>query len=701
MASHTLRRRPEGRLQCLDCRAAFLTEDSARQATAPCEGRHLPHGHRYNREHVVYPTWYDQGSGIGPDRLCDEPGCFCVQHTCDCDVCREVIRVPALSILLDSREGSTERITPMSPSTVSVHLPAQLRKHIERAFAPEDQAGLDLVHSVKALNQGNAQSSVKVNLTNAQLGVYLDLARNWSTSSNGNEKRASQSVLSKHELDYVPNNPRDIRTEIAFPKSLEIFMHNGAKYSGKSVVAADIAACSWTNTRTTGRVRYETLGWMLTKAEDIIATHNTGARAQAARKFVEKYQARYEEIGQRVAEFDRAEQEEIPVAVVPPAEPAAVTGVIVDLAGKVAAARARQAAARAAAVPAPAVEPEVEAPEAAGPEWVRGSIRDVGDARSQKARFLFGGKAGARSKSPTEATLATLNYAGEGRYEIISVESDEVILTGSPATKVWLAPAAKAGPAWKWTELVKLDLAPDAPFLFGGSGKTAGTAVLVTAEKTGNGLIRLLAKDGTVVHESSPWRKIWHADADADADADAEETEGTEPEALNEKEEATVEPEAEPAPAGRVWDRMKVANLVNMSSGLSYFYFGGSAKGPVNESGPLVVLDWEKSKRGRNPLTDVDTGEEVTVVHSASYVWAARVDRPAEPEQLQLEETVPEEHEEQVQEAVPAAGCSTAGTRGPAPANWVAMAEEADTKSARAWWSRKVAAWNSEAAVAA
>lgn len=51
---------------------------------------------------------------------------------------------------------------------------------------------------------------------------------------------------------------------------------------------------------------------------------------------------------------------------------------------------------------------------------------------------------------------------------------------------------------------------------------------------------------------------------------------------------------------------------------------------------------------------------------------------------------------EEQEEAVPAAERPAAGARGPAPANWVEMAQEADTESARVWWTRKVATWYSD-----
>lgn len=107
MEEHDLRKRPRGYYQCTRCRAAFRSQEAARQARLPCPEIRLAHGHRHEREHVVYPTWYDRGDGHGPDRLCDEHGCpQCVGHNCACDVCTGRLKVPALRVLTDSREGT-------------------------------------------------------------------------------------------------------------------------------------------------------------------------------------------------------------------------------------------------------------------------------------------------------------------------------------------------------------------------------------------------------------------------------------------------------------------------------------------------------------------------------------------------------------------------------------------------------------------
>lgn len=116
--THTPRRRPEGRHQCTQCRAAWADAASASRSASPCPGVPLAHGHPYSREHVVYPaSWASRAGNCrewecterdcpgwhGPDsRLCDDYGCGrCVGHNCDCDACTGKVDAPGLRVLLD------------------------------------------------------------------------------------------------------------------------------------------------------------------------------------------------------------------------------------------------------------------------------------------------------------------------------------------------------------------------------------------------------------------------------------------------------------------------------------------------------------------------------------------------------------------------------------------------------------------------
>ncbi|GGU76989.1 hypothetical protein GCM10010211_48610 [Streptomyces albospinus] len=116
---HHLRRRPEQRLQCLRCRAAFTDETSAQRSTFPCPDEPLAHGLLGQREHIRYPTWSKDRSCAawncpdpdpshnwhGPDPYCDESPCPTCLHNCDCDVCEGRVRAPGLYRLVDSLEG--------------------------------------------------------------------------------------------------------------------------------------------------------------------------------------------------------------------------------------------------------------------------------------------------------------------------------------------------------------------------------------------------------------------------------------------------------------------------------------------------------------------------------------------------------------------------------------------------------------------
>ncbi|WP_369272376.1 hypothetical protein AB5J55_22385 [Streptomyces sp. R11] len=110
---HQIRPHPEGRLQCTGCRAAFATEEGTRTSKFECPRVPLAHGHRYEREHVLYPFSYDRGDGYGPDRLCDVIDCpLCVGHACDCDVCTDRLEAPSLKVLNDSQENGNRKRSP-------------------------------------------------------------------------------------------------------------------------------------------------------------------------------------------------------------------------------------------------------------------------------------------------------------------------------------------------------------------------------------------------------------------------------------------------------------------------------------------------------------------------------------------------------------------------------------------------------------
>lgn len=94
-----------GRWQCNGCRAAWATEEAAKGSKFSCPKVPLPHGHRFDREHRVHPTWSkDVAEGYGANPLCDDAQCPCMSHQCDCDVCTETIKAPGLNVLQDDHE---------------------------------------------------------------------------------------------------------------------------------------------------------------------------------------------------------------------------------------------------------------------------------------------------------------------------------------------------------------------------------------------------------------------------------------------------------------------------------------------------------------------------------------------------------------------------------------------------------------------
>lgn len=110
---HTLRGHVSGRFQCTLCRAAFLTKESARRSAESCAEYERCHGHRYEREHVLYPFSYTRGDGHGPDRLCDEANCgVCVGHDCDCDVCGERLIAKDLCSVIENLDRKTHSLSP-------------------------------------------------------------------------------------------------------------------------------------------------------------------------------------------------------------------------------------------------------------------------------------------------------------------------------------------------------------------------------------------------------------------------------------------------------------------------------------------------------------------------------------------------------------------------------------------------------------
>ncbi|MFJ5882686.1 hypothetical protein [Kitasatospora cineracea] len=105
---------------------------------------------------------------------------------------------------------------------------------------------------------------------------------------------------------------------------------------------------------------------------------------------------------------------------------------------------------------------------------------------------------------------------------------------------------------------------------------------------------------------------------------DQEEPEAEENEDQAPAAEVEGNPEAEP---GRRFESVLVTSISSR-----YVYFGGLAKGPCDQGGPLVLVRWLPGTGGRNELVDMATYEVLATVHSNTRIWAAKVDEGQAPE---------------------------------------------------------------------
>ncbi|MER6102412.1 DUF6884 domain-containing protein [Streptomyces sp. NPDC001832] len=189
--------------------------------------------------------------------------------------------------------------------TTTIRVPGQIRRHVLKAGkSNSSQPGwVDLYAACQAgdselKRQGmNTLNTIELHLTNAAIGSALDIARSWLDSDNGNNVMAGKSML-KFELEYEPDDPREIRHAIKMPKSIAGYFEpkygHPSPYKGESeVIKADMERMSWTATGAQGRVRAETLGLILNKM-DRLKYHDHSAVARASKKFVDTFTEPYE-----------------------------------------------------------------------------------------------------------------------------------------------------------------------------------------------------------------------------------------------------------------------------------------------------------------------------------------------------------------------------------------------------------------------
>ncbi|MFI0553437.1 hypothetical protein [Streptomyces scabiei] len=190
--------------------------------------------------------------------------------------------------------------------TKTLHVPGQIRRHVlkqgEGATTTPGEKDLfaACLEGAKELErQGrNTLNSIDLNLTNAALGAALNIAYDWLDSTNGNNVMAAKTMM-KLELEYEPDDPREIRHEIKMPKSLErtissLYIDNGRLRDASEVLVDDLNRMSWTNSGASGRVRAETLGWFLDKAQYLRTMYDHSAVKRAAQKFLDTYTEPYE-----------------------------------------------------------------------------------------------------------------------------------------------------------------------------------------------------------------------------------------------------------------------------------------------------------------------------------------------------------------------------------------------------------------------
>jgi hypothetical protein len=196
--------------------------------------------------------------------------------------------------------------------TKTIRVPGQIRRHVLKNLDPQTEGERDLMAACVAgakeleANEMNSLNTIDLHVTNEALGVALDIARDWLDSDNGNNVMAGKSML-KFELEYEPDDPREIRHEIKMPKS--IAGHFAPKYGSPSpykdeseVIESDMSRMSWAGTGARGRVRAETIGFILKRMGRLLDNPHP-ATARAAMKFIATYTEPYAKTQRLIAGY--------------------------------------------------------------------------------------------------------------------------------------------------------------------------------------------------------------------------------------------------------------------------------------------------------------------------------------------------------------------------------------------------------------
>jgi hypothetical protein len=185
----------------------------------------------------------------------------------------------------------------------TIRVPGQIRRHVIKNVDPKTKGERDLKEASLAgareleANEMNSLNTIELHLTNEAIGVALDIARDWLHDDNGNNVMAGKSML-KFELEYEPDDPREIRHQIKMPKS--IAGHFAPKYGHPSpykneseTIHDDMDRMSWSGTGASGRVRAETLGFLLDNMGGLKENPHP-ATSRAAKKFLATFTEPYE-----------------------------------------------------------------------------------------------------------------------------------------------------------------------------------------------------------------------------------------------------------------------------------------------------------------------------------------------------------------------------------------------------------------------
>ncbi|MEU6765915.1 DUF6884 domain-containing protein [Streptomyces sp. NPDC046853] len=461
----------------------------------------------------------------------------------------------------------------MSSDIKTLRVPAQLRKHVIRTVKPKTAGERELLDAAregaaKLESQGkNALNTIELDLTNAALGVAIKLARGWLDSDNGNNIMAAKSLL-KFELEYEPDDPREIRHEVKLPKSVaELFPNvHGMEFKNNKRVPKAVKAAmrqmSWGTAGASGRITNETLEWFLKEMRRQY-DHPTPSVQRAVRKCVNKYNPLYEQTERLINGYTGGGEVEEDQA----AEPVKANDDILTADGF------------------------LEAIHGRGPETQRAPLVIIA---------CGGKKSNRRGKIPAHE-----------RY------------TGNYFTACLMAAEVMEGPTMILSAaygLIPLDEEiEDYDMRLGDKGSVRLATVKQQAEELGllDAKVTVLGGERYV----KGVRQVW-----PDAEAPLKGGIGQQLAQLAEMSGGEVLEDDEVT--SRPWEKRRVMDFVNWGNERRFFYYGGPAKQPVNENGPLVGLKWSESSGGTNFLKIPETGEVVASVHSQSSVWAIPADAP-------------------------------------------------------------------------